>query len=270
MSLPSLMRHWVPFAVRLEVKRLRRLPWWLLERRSMARTRGPGVDARFGFVLASHQSPVRRVGTCDEHLQRGKEQNVRAAIRRLDGIRIAPSQVFSYHHLVGRPSRLRGFTTGSELRDGVLTEGVGGGCCLVSNLLYWLGLNAGLRVVERHRHGFDLFPDQERRVPFGGGATVFYNFADLRLENPWPQPLLLRLWVESGSLRGELRSERDPGLRVEVYESEHRWLREGERWIRENRIRRRILGADGALWDDHEVSHNRGVVLYEPPREEVG
>ncbi|HEY3447609.1 MAG TPA: VanW family protein [Myxococcales bacterium] len=247
------------------------MPEWLLERGAVAHERVQQEESRraFGFVLAAHQSPLRRAGTCDERLQRGKEQNVGAAIRRIDGLCLRPSQVFSYHHAVGRPSRLRGFTVGSELRDGALAEGVGGGCCLVANLLYWLGLNAGLRVVERHRHGFDLFPDQDRRVPFGGGATVFYNYADLRLENPLPQPVLLRLWIEDAALRAEARCERDPGFRVEVYETEHRWLREGARWIRENRIRRRIVGTDGAVWTEHEVSHNRGVVLYDPPCQEA-
>ena len=270
MSLKRLVRSALPFAVRLELKRMRRMPAWLLERSSLAR-RPPSAEAGacLPFVLASHHSPLRRPGTCDERLQRGKEQNVLAALRRIDGICIHPRQVFSYHHAVGRPSRLRGFTVGSELRDGALSEGVGGGCCLVANLLYWLGLDAGMRVVERHRHGLDLFPDQDRRVPFGGGATVFFNDADLRLQNPLPQRLLLRLWIEDGALRGEVRCERDPGFRVEVYQSEHHWLREGVRWIRENRIRRRITGVDGATWTDHEVSHNRGVVLYEPPRQEA-
>jgi len=132
-------------------------------------------------------------------------------------------------------------------------SGIGGGCCQVSNLLYWLALNAGMRIVERHRHRFDLFPDQNRRVPFGAGATVFYNFADLRFENRCPSRCCSSLAVEQGELRGELRTLSDPGFRVEVLEAEHAFSRQGDRWLRENRVRRRILGLDGAVLVDEEV-----------------
>jgi len=259
------LRAVVPHALRLEIKRLQRLPAWLVERPQIARRQLASPEwSAFGFLLASHSSPLRRPGHCDERLQLGKERNVANASRRLDGILIETAQVFSYHHVVGRPSRWRGFVDGLELRDGRLASGVGGGCCQVSNLLYWLALNAGMRIVERHRHSFDLFPDQNRRVPFGAGATVFYNFADLRFENPLSLPVLLRLRIERGELQGELLAERDPQFRVEVRESEHRLSRNGAQWIRENRLRRRILGLDGAVLVDEEISHNRGVVLYDP------
>lgn len=255
----------LPFAARLELKRIARWPSWFLERGFMATQVSNVAECEsFRHVLAAARSPLRRPGTCDERLQQGKEQNVRAAVRHLDRIVVTPGHVFSYHHAVGRPSRLRGFTMGLELRQGRVSEGIGGGCCLVSNLVYWLGLNAGLRVVERHRHGFDLYPDCDRQLPFGAGATVFYNFADLRLANPLGGPVLLRLWLKSGALCGELRAESDPGFRVEVYETDHQFAREGVHWVRENRIRRRFLGPQGQVWLDEEVSHNKGVVLYDP------
>jgi vancomycin resistance protein VanW len=263
--LTGLLRSAVPFALRLEIKRLERLPSWLLERRSMARAQLTESDrSRFSFVLAEHRSPLRRPGHCDEKMQRGKERNVALAAKRIDGVVIEPFRIFSYHHAVGRPSRTRGFVEGRELHDGRLLHGVGGGCCQIANLMYWLAACAGMRIVERHRHSFDLYPDQNRTVPFGSGATVYYNFADLRFENPLSQPAMLRLWVESGELRGEVRAESDPGIRVEVYESEHHFTREGDQWIRENRLRRRILASDGRVLLDHELSHNRGVVLYDP------
>ena len=88
-----------------------------------------------------------------------------------------------------------------------------------------------MKVVERHRHGLDLFPDHQRTVPFGCGATVFYNYADLRFENPLPQPVLLQFRIEEGTLVGELWAEADPGWSVEVYEVGHRFFR-GNRFAR--------------------------------------
>jgi len=121
--------------------------------------------------------------------------------------------------------------------------------------------------VERHRHGLDLFPDHQRTVPFGCGATIFYNYADLRFENPLPQRVLLQLRIEQRTLVAELWTENDPGWTVEVYEVDHRFFREGDAWMRENRIRRRFRLPDGTVLLDQEVAHNRGRVMYEPPGE---
>jgi vancomycin resistance protein VanW len=158
---------------------------------------------------------------------------------------------------------------GLELHEGELTQGLGGGCCQVSNALYLLALRGGMKIVERHRHGIDLFPDHQRTVPFGCGATVFYNYADLRFENPLPQPVLCRFLLKDRHLISELWTEEDPGWTVEIYEVEHRFYCEDNHWMRENRLRRRFRRADGSILLDHEVAHNCGRVLYEPSGEQV-
>jgi vancomycin resistance protein VanW len=250
----------------VELHRLRRLPTWLLERRTIARRRiGVAARAAFGHRLAEHRSPLlREPSLAGTPLQRGKEHNVGLAAAHLDGLCVEPHQWLSYHHAVGRPSRLRGFRPGLELRRGRLSQGIGGGGCQVSNLLFLLGLEAGLRLVERHRHSLDLFPDHQRTVPFGCGATVFYNAADLRFENPLDQPVLLRMRVIGGELLGQLCTRRDPGWRVTVYEVGHRFYQQAGQWMRENRIRRRIVTRAGVVLADHEVVENRARVLYEP------
>lgn len=181
----------------------------------MALARASSAEAAASsFELAAHQTPLERVpGQVPRSLQIGKELNVALAAGLIDGIVIAPAQVFSYHHAVGRPSRMRGFRDGLELHDGKLGVGVGGGCCAVSNLLYLLAVHAGLKIVERHRHALDLFPDHGRTVPFGCGATVYYNLADLRFENPFSCPVILRLLVRDRHLRGSITAGRDLGVR---------------------------------------------------------
>src|SRR5262249_35093549 len=120
-----------------------------------------------------------------------------------------------------------------------------------------------------HRHALDLYPDEQRALPFGCGATVFYNYADLRFENPLDEPVLIRPRVEGGALAGELRAPRDPGFRVEIPEHDHPSFRAPDGgWMRENRIRRRLVRADGGVIAEHEVAHNVARVLYDP--EEAG
>jgi len=218
----------------------------------------------FPFVLAEQDSPLRRRHVSDEELQAGKEHNVAVAASRIDGIVIAPGQVFSFHHAVGRPSRWHGFRIGLELHAGEQSRGLGGGICQVSNLLYLLALKAGLEIVERHRHALDLFPDHGRTVPFGCGATVFYNTSDLRFRNPGPEDVAVYLGVVDGKLVGSIRSRSALSVSVELYEVGHRFERDGEAWWRENHVRRRFIDAAGATVRDEEVAYNRGRCLYDP------
>lgn len=243
-----------------------RVTTWLAPTDMIARRRAtPAEVERFGFELASHRSPLERPGSmCSTTLQMGKERNVELGAALIDSLVIDPGQTFSYHRTVGRPSRRRGFALGLELHDGELSSGVGGGLCQVSNMLYLLAVKAGLTIVERHRHSYDLFPDQQRTVPFGCGATVFYNYRDLRFANPHPYPLVIRLEIDGGTLTGGLWGTSDPGHRVVMYERDHRFFREGDHWMRENWIRRRIVGGEGRVLRDEEVSHNLAQVMYEP------
>lgn len=259
----------VPFGLRLELLRLKRMPRWIVERRSMSTARVDQVES-FIWLLASHTSPLNRTpGTLPSRLQEGKEANVALAARYLDGLLVAPGETFSHHHTIGRPTRRRGFQAGLELRDENPVGSIGGGLCQVSNSFYWVAVQAGMRITERHRHGMDLFPDNERTVPFGCGATVVYNYADFRFENPLAQPIVLRARVQDGSFISEIWTEKDPGWRVEVDETDHHFFRGEDGWIRENRLRRRTLSGSGDLLTDEEVAHNIGRVMYEPTDEQL-
>ncbi|MCA9677271.1 MAG: VanW family protein [Kofleriaceae bacterium] len=257
-------RRVAPYPVRVAVARLRHLPARLLQWPATARRRDPELDAP--FVLARRVSPLVRTVAAGAPAWPSAEEaaNVRAAAARVDGLVIAPHQVMSFLWTVGWPARWRGFRPGLELHDARPTLAIGGGTCKVSNLVYQLALAGGMRVIERHRHALDLFPDRDRTAPFALGATVAYNHADLRFANPLAAPVTLRLTVRDGELVGELRTARDPGWRVEVVEHDHRFVREPDGWWRENRIRRRIVRVDGTLLCDQEIAHNRARVMYDP------
>ena len=78
-----------------------------------------------------------------------------------------------------------------QLSQGKVTVGVGGGLCPLANLIHWMGLHSPLQLTERHHHSFDPFPDEGRVLPFGSGASLFYNYVDLRFRNPTDQTLQL-------------------------------------------------------------------------------
>jgi vancomycin resistance protein VanW len=135
------------------------------------------------------------------HLE-AKRHNLATALRALHNVSISPEALFSFWHLVGEPSRRRGFVPGRNLVEGVLQLSDGGGICQLSGLTYLLALHAGLHVVERHPHSADLYTDATRFSPLGSDATVAYGYKDLRLLNVLPFPIALRFTLGEDALVG--------------------------------------------------------------------
>lgn len=255
-------RDCVPYRLRVVLVRAARWPGCARQWSDSANFRGRVDD--YPVVMAEHGTPLRRGNEKDARLQRGKEKNLEIASGRTHAILIEPGESFSYHALVGWPTRLRGFRRGLELQNGELSGGIGGGCCALSNLLYLIALRSGMTITERHRHGLDLFPDHGRTIPFGCGATVFFPYADLKFSNPHPFPVLTETILSDGRLIGRIRAASDPGFTFEIEERAHRFHRDGNGWHRENRIVRIRKSADGTVLDEEEVAHNQGRCLYDP------
>ena len=148
---------------------------------------------------------------------------------------------------------------------GTFAPGVGGGLCQLSNLIYWMTLHTPLTVAERHRHSFDVFPDVNRSQPFGSGATCFYNYLDLQIQNNTNVPYQLRVHLTDKMLVGEWRAYSKPLNIYEIYEKIH-WISH-EYWggyIRHNTIYRRIFNLNRDLVDDEFITENHAIMMYQP------
>jgi vancomycin resistance protein VanW len=105
-----------------------------------------------------------------------------------------------------------------------------------------MALHSPLEVVEHHHHGFDPFPDAGRVLPFGSGATIFYNYGDLRLSNPTRQPIQLSLRVGRRRLHGAIGSDRSWPFAYHVEELGHRFTRAADGQVyRDNELWRRVV-----------------------------
>lgn len=122
---------------------------------------------------------VDGVSATERAWQLGKVENLRRALRSIDGVTIPAGGIFSFWRQVGPPWSVRGFRPGRELREGCLVPSVGGGLCQLSNALYDCALKAGCRIVERHRHTKTV-PGSLAEID--RDATVFWNYVDLRFE----------------------------------------------------------------------------------------
>ena len=117
------------------------------------------------------------------YLQENKRTNLELAIKHINNIIIKPEETLSTWKLVGRPTKQKGYLEGTVLKQGKIDKDTGGGLCQLGNLLFWIFAHSPLTITERYRHGFDVFPDINRNIPFGAGATLSYNYIDLQVKN---------------------------------------------------------------------------------------
>ena len=261
--------HPALYAVSVAGHRLKRRALWYSRTNSMSGSREETV---LPVRTTQHQSPLlRKLGDADMRLQYNKVTNLRLAAEQLDGIIIKPGETFSFWKLIGEPTAKRGFLEGMLISNGEVTSGIGGGLCQLANLLYWMFLHTPLTVTERHHHSMDIFPDSGRTIPFGTGATIFFNYVDLQCRNDTDQTFQIKVWLTGEHLKGEIRSDRDLPVRYSVIERDHRFLRRTAdgRHFRSNRIFRQVRSAGtGQPLREELLMDNFSLMKYLPPEGE--
>jgi len=218
-----------------------------------------------GYSIFKHKSIIlRELRDVDMQLQRNKRVNLELAIKHLDSIIIAPGETFSFWKSVGRPTKTKGYLDGLVLINGKLSKGVGGGLCQLGNLLFWIFAHSPLTITERHRHGFDVFPDINRKVPFGAGATLSYNYIDLQVKNETNQSFYLKLWLNNTYLNGELFSQEKPYFKYEVIERNQRIVQQyWGGYTRHNEIVKIVKDRDGIV-KEQLLAKNNAIMMYSP------
>lgn len=228
-------------------------------------TLGLGCRLKKSFlpiVIARHQSVlVRKLGDSDISLQHKKITNLRQAVKKLDGLVIAPGKTFSLWYEVGRPTKGRGYTEGMLLANGRTIEGIGGGLCQLSNFLCWILLHCDVKIIERYHHAMDVFPDSGRVLPFGSGATILYNFVDLKIKNTGDQPIQLKLWLTDKHLKGQVLADKPTKKKIHLFEKNHCFIKYKNKYYRYNEIWREIL-INGKKQKEELVFTNFAPVLY--------
>jgi vancomycin resistance protein VanW len=216
---------------------------------------------------ASHRTPLLRpLKGVDMWLQHNKVASLKVAASCIDGLLLRPGETFSFWRLVGKPTARRGFRTGLVLRNGQISQGIGGGLCQMTNLIYWMALHTELSITERWRHGFDVFPDEGRNQPFASGATCSYNYIDLQISNRTANTYQLRVWVEGDYLNGEWRAEAHPRHTYEIVERDHAIRTEWwGGYSRHNSLHRiaRDHGT-GAECGEEFITENHAIMMYAP------
>lgn len=241
----------------------RRKLHWILDRTSYA-----AVDrgTRLQYSLMQHRSLLlRQLRNVDMYLQHNKVTNLRLAIAAIDGVIIKPGETFSLWRLVGRPTRRKGYVEGLVLHNGRISKGTGGGLCQLGNLLYWMALHTPLTITERWRHGYDVFPDSNRTIPFACGATLSYNYVDLQFRNDTNSSFQISLWIDDDYLNAEICSGSRSGYHYEVFETDHMIkLQSWGGYTRHNRIWQRKTETITGAATEELIAENHAIMMYNP------
>lgn len=131
----------------------------------------------------------------------------------------------------------------------------------MSNFLHWIFLHAPFEITERYHHSLDVFPDSGRTLPFGGGATILYNFIDLKAKNISDQPLQIKLWLTADHLKGQILSPQPLAQKFHVFERNHYFIKRGDHYFRYNEIYRETK-VKGNVQKIELVATNFAPVLY--------
>lgn len=137
-------------------------------------------------AVAANPAGDQILGSCATLLidNPDRTKNIALAIGRLQGLVIAPGQVFSFNRAIGSRTARRGYLPAPVLFQDRKSIQIGGGICQVSSTLYNAALLADLEVVERHRHSSPI-----TYLPLGLDATVAYGYMDLKFRNSLSFPI---------------------------------------------------------------------------------
>ncbi len=160
----------------------------------------PGEVEQLGLIaeigrgdsqFASYSSPSR-------------DANVAAGGRDVDGILLAPGEIFSFNAAVGAITAEKGYQWGEMIEAGSVVPALGGGICQVSTTVFRAAFWSGLEILERHPHSWRL-PWYEADAPPGMDATIALGGPDLRFRNNTGHHILIRVETDLQQKRQTVR-----------------------------------------------------------------
>lgn len=219
-----------------------------------------------------HTSLIRRqLGNTDLTLQENKATNLRLAAPKVSNILIKPNETFSFWHLVGKCSAKEGYKDGVTIFNDAVRPGLGGGLCQFTNLIHWIILHSPLEITEHHHHdGLDLFPDFGRKIPFGTGTSIVYNYLDYRFKNNTENTYQLIISVSETHLNGELRSDNEQLYSYHIRAENEYFSKENDQVFRNGQIFRKCIDKrTGNLLEKKMIKENHARVLYDTAHLEI-
>ncbi|WP_243030867.1 VanW family protein [Thermus altitudinis] len=139
-----------------------------------------------------------------------RAHNLLLASSKLDGLLIPPG-TFSFNQALGPVTEEEGYKEAFVIVGDRTEQGVGGGVCQVSTTLFRAFFLAGLPLLERHAHSYQV----AYYKPPGLDAAVIQPYKDLKAVNDTPGHILVQRSVQGTTLRFHLFGTKDREVRWE-------------------------------------------------------
>ena len=107
-----------------------------------------------------------------------RNTNLNQACLNIDGTVLNPGEEFSFNGVVGQRTEARGFASATVIAGGQTENGIGGGICQVSTMVYGAAVKANMEIVTRRAHAWPSSycdPGLDATVDWGNIDLVFRN-----------------------------------------------------------------------------------------------
>lgn len=143
----------------------------------------------FGVTMTADFANARQMmanySTVLHENDKNRVNNIKLALKRVNGIIVYPEEEFSFNKVVGKRTTERGYKKASAFFKGQKVPSIGGGICQVSSTLYAATRQLeGIEIIERYPHSLPV-----SYIPKGMDATVSWGTKDFRFVNHYPFPL---------------------------------------------------------------------------------
>lgn len=162
-----------------------------------------------------------------------QKQNIRQALKSLDGVIIEPGETLSFNNAVGPRTQDRGYQNARAFMEGELITSLGGGICQLSSTVYNAALLAGFRIDERHSHSRIV-----ASVPPGRDATVWYGTADLQVTNTFPYPARISCRISGDTLSVSFIARRRHDIEISLNTIDVSPVHHEKRFVKSVRVTR--------------------------------
>ncbi|MBQ3158613.1 MAG: VanW family protein, partial [Clostridia bacterium] len=115
-----------------------------------------------------------------------RKNNIRTALKALDGIVIMPNQTISFNEITGERNETNGYMKAKTIKNGTFIPEFGGGVCQVSTTLYNAAILSGLDIIEVNPHSL---PVSYEKPCFD--AMVNMGSSDLKIRNNTELPIII-------------------------------------------------------------------------------
>jgi vancomycin resistance protein YoaR len=145
------------------------------------------------MLMADLEKATKKIVSFSTDLLKSTENrayNVELSLKKINGLRLNPGEIFSFNETVGPRTKSAGFRTAPVIMpDKSMKDDWGGGVCQASSTVFNSAALAGMEIVERYHHSFPV-----AYVPAGTDATVTYGGADFRFKNNKKTPIFFHTY----------------------------------------------------------------------------